>query len=432
MEVSRDYIRSDVLEEFPVADRFLKLPLENFMALDGLEPIEPQRALINAIQDPRHRFVVGALSRRTGKTTIANSIAFLKWLEPNTKVLIISPNYSLSNISWNEQVRMINAHGVETIKMNSKDKEIEGSNGSLLKLASVTNANSAVGRSYDLILFDEAALDSKGEEAFNVCLRPTLDKENSKAIFISTPRGHNFFHEFYMRGFSDLKEHSKWASVHSTFLDNPRTVQSDIDEAKSNMSRAEFEQEYMASFNSFEGQIYEGFDFENCVQDLSAMEFDDNDTDNIMGIDPGYRDATAGIVCKYHWKTDKYYVVWDYLMSEKTTDQHAESFSEAIDKYAVDHVFIDSAAAQFRADLAGGHDIPSSAAKKSVLDGLSYCQMLIENKKVIVDVRCKHVIEMIRNYRWDMNPNLINVKPVHDQYSHIADAFRYMLYTLAT
>jgi len=429
MEVSNN-IESKKLVDFPVRERFLKLPIENFMQLDGITPIEPQVALINAIQDPQYRFVTGALSRRTGKTTIANTVAFLKWLEPNTKVLIISPNYSLSNISWNEQVRMINVHGVETEKMNSKDKEIEGSNGSLLKLASVTNANSAVGRSYDLILFDEAALDNKGEEAFNVCLRPTLDKMNSKAIFISTPRGHNYFHDFYMRGYSNAKEHAAWASVHSTFLDNPRTQQSDIDEARANMSRAEFEQEYMASFNSFEGQIYEGFDFDNQIQDLSEMEFGD-EIDTIMGIDPGYRDATAALIAHYDWKKDLYYITWDYLEPEKTTDQHAEVFTKVIDEKIVDHIFVDSAAAQFRADLAGGHDIPSTAAKKSVLDGLAYCQMLVENKKIIIDVRCKHVIEMIRNYRWDMNQALLKPKPVHDQYSHIADAFRYMLYTLA-
>lgn len=431
MEVSNNIEFKKVLE-FPIADRFLKLPIENFMALDDLSPIEPQIALINAIQDPQYRFVTGALSRRTGKTTIANTVAFLKWLEPNTKVLIISPNYSLSNISWNEQVRMINVHGVETVKMNSKDKEIEGSNGSLLKLASVTNANSAVGRSYDLILFDEAALDNKGEEAFNVCLRPTLDKDNSKAIFISTPRGHNYFHEFYMRGFSTAVEHEAWASVHSTFLDNPRTSAKDIAEAKANMSRAEFEQEYMASFNSFEGQIYEGFDFDECIKDLSAYEFNEDTVDTIMGVDPGYRDATAALVAKYDWKLDKYFIIWDYLEAERTTDQHAVAFSKILEDKDVDHVFIDSAAAQFRADLAGGYDIPSSAAKKSVLDGLAYCQMLIENNKIIVDVRCKHVIDMIRNYRWDMNPNLVNVKPVHDRFSHCADAFRYMLYTLAT
>ena len=315
MEVSND-INFKELVDFPIQERFLKLPIEKFMALDDLIPIQPQIALINAIQDPQYRFVTGALSRRTGKTTIANTVAFLKWLEPNTKVLIISPNYSLSNISWNEQVRMINVHGVETIKMNSKDKEIEGSNGSLLKLASVTNANSAVGRSYDLILFDEAALDNKGEEAFNVCLRPTLDKMNSKAIFISTPRGHNYFHEFYMRGYSTLPAHESWASVHSTFLDNPRTQEKDILEAKANMSRAEFEQEYMASFNSFEGQIYEGFNFDECIKDLSQMDFTTDDLDTIMGIDPGYRDATAGLIAHYDWKQEKYYIVWDYLEAE--------------------------------------------------------------------------------------------------------------------
>ena len=60
-----------------------------------------------------------------------------------------------------------------------------------------------MGRSYDLIIFDEAAL-ADGRDAFNVALRPTLDKDNSKAIFISTPRGsNNWFYELFEREFTD-------------------------------------------------------------------------------------------------------------------------------------------------------------------------------------------------------------------------------------
>ena len=36
-----------------------------------------------------------------------------------------------------------------------------------------------------------------------------------------------------------------------------------IEEAKKTMSEAEFNQEYMADFNVFEGQIWK-FDYENC------------------------------------------------------------------------------------------------------------------------------------------------------------------------
>ena len=54
------------------------------------------------------------------------------------------------------------------------------------------------------IIFDEAAL-VDGRDAFNVALRPTLDKDNSKAIFISTPRGrNNWFSEFYQKAFQEV------------------------------------------------------------------------------------------------------------------------------------------------------------------------------------------------------------------------------------
>ena len=102
MQVSRASINFEELQDFPLEKRFLKLPVDQFFELEGVELIPPQIALINAINDPAHRFVVGCLSRRTGKTFSANHIAFLKALEPGTQILIISPNYSLSNISWTE------------------------------------------------------------------------------------------------------------------------------------------------------------------------------------------------------------------------------------------------------------------------------------------------------------------------------------------
>lgn len=424
MEVSRAHIDPYNLVEFPLNKRFLKLPVDKFFEMEGVELIPPQIALINAINDPQHRFVVGCLSRRTGKTFSANHIAFLKALEPGTQILIISPNYSLSNISWTEQQKLIKKHDIEVEKMNAKDKEIVLENGSLIKLGSVSQANSCVGRSYDLILFDEAALDPKGVDAFNIQLRPTLDKENSKAIFISTPRGTNYFHDFYMRGYDD--KFPFWASIHSTWRDNPRTSEADIQEAKLAMSQAEFRQEYEADFTTFEGQIYEGFDADEYVKDLSGTNF--SNCDAIMGIDAGYKDPTAAIKMYYSFDDTKFYVVSEYLDAQKTTDKHAEHIRKMMGD-DTDFIFCDSAAAQFRQDLAELHDIPSNPSKKSVLDGIAYVQSLVDTGKLIVHKDCIHVIDMLANYRWDPRPELLKPKPIHDAFSHMADALRYALYS---
>ena len=228
--------------EFDVADRFIKLPITQYMDLLGITPNSSQMALINAVNSPKYRFVCAALSRRQGKTYITNVIGQLVSLVPGSNILIMSPNYSLSQISFDLQRNLIKHFDLEVTKDNAKDKVIELSNGSTIRMGSVNQVDSTVGRSYDLIIFDEAAL-ADGRDAFNVALRPTLDKENSKAVFISTPRGrNNWFAEFWNRGFSD--EFQDWCSIKATYHENPRISDNDIHEAKKAMSSAEFAQEY--------------------------------------------------------------------------------------------------------------------------------------------------------------------------------------------
>jgi hypothetical protein len=431
MRVSGDFIKTDGIQEYPIEDRFLKLPIENFLALKGVEPIAPQWALINAINNPNIRQVCGCLSRRTGKTFIANHVAFLKAMEPNTKVLIVSPNYSLSNISWNEQEAILAEYGIEIKSKNKTDKEIHLENGSMIKFGSIAQANSLVGRSYSLILFDECALDPKGRDAFNIQLRPTLDTENSKVIFISTPRGLNWFYDFYMNGFDE--NNPSWFSIHSTWRDNPRAVESDIMEAKRNMSSAEFKQEYEADFATFEGQIYEDFSTEEHVREYPHDMEDYFET--IMGVDPGYKDPTGALVIRYHPEhpddpsKDVFWVTWDYCLNAKSTKAHAEKFVEVIDKFDVEMLFVDSAAAQFRADLAAEYDISSSKSKKSVNDGIAHVQALVSSGRLLIDPSCEDLILVMNNYRWDPNDALMKPKPLHDKFSHLADALRYALYS---
>ena len=168
--------RQDVSAEFHQDRRFLKLPVERYVEqvrarriIDG-ELNRPQIALVNACNNPKYRFIVAALSRRVGKTTVANMIAQLICLVPDSNVLIMSPNYSLSSISFELQRNYIKKFDLEVTKDNSKDRIIELSNGSTVRMGSVSQVDSCVGRSYQLVLFDESALSAAGEDAFNIAL----------------------------------------------------------------------------------------------------------------------------------------------------------------------------------------------------------------------------------------------------------------------
>jgi PBSX family phage terminase large subunit len=408
-------------------NRFIKLPIAEYMDLLGITPNSSQHAIINAINNPKYRFVCSAVSRRQGKTYIANIIGQLVTLVPGTNVLLMSPNYSLSQISFELQRQLIKHFDLEVLRDNAKDKVIELSNNSTIRMGSVNQVDSVVGRSYDLIIFDEAAL-VDGKDAFNVALRPTLDKQNSKALFISTPRGrNNWFSEFWQRGFSD--EYPEWASIQATYHENPRLSDTDIAEAKKTMSEAEFNQEYMADFNVFEGQVW-AFNHETCVADLSEVETGRMDV--FAGMDVGYKDPTAFCVIAYDWDKEVYYLLDEYLNSERTTEQHAMEIRKLIDKWKIDYIYIDSAAQQTRFDFAQNYDISTINAKKSVLDGIGQVAGIVDNDKLIVHQACHESLICLDQYQWDPNPNLLKEKPKHNYASHMADAIRYALYSFET
>lgn len=421
LSISRPDVSSTEITEYPIEDRFIKLPIKKYLNLLGIELNGPQIAIVNALNNPKYRFVTAAVSRRVGKTTIANIVAQLVTLVPNCNVLIMSPNYSLSSISFEEQRKLIKHFDLEVERDNAKDRVIELSNGSTVRMGSVSQVDSVVGRSYDLILFDEAALTSTGQEAFEVALRPTLDKPNSKAIFISTPRGRtNWFSTYWQNGFSPLPAFSRWVSIHADYLENPRASEEDIEEARATVPAARFAQEFLASWSIFEGQIY-NFDRDNCVYSFEGG------AEYLMGIDIGFKDPTAMVVIAFDG--EKFYVVDEYLENKKTTDQYAAACKELEEKYDVQMIFIDSAAAQTRYDWAANFDISTINATKSVLDGIAYVQMLVEQGNLIVDPKCVNTLATLDQYRWDPKETIVTEKPLHDKFSHMADALRYALYS---
>ena len=427
IEISRSDITGDYLLNLESETRFLKLPIEPYLNLLEVTPLPSQVALINAVNSPKYRFISAAISRRQGKTYIANIVGQLVSLVPASNILIMSPNYALSQISFDLQRQLIKHFDLEVKRDNAKDKVIELSNGSTIRMGSVNQVDSCVGRSYDLIIFDEAAL-ADGRDAFNVALRPTLDKPNSKAIFISTPRGrNNWFSQFWNRGYTD--EFAEWCSIRATYKDNPRMSDSDIVEARRSMSEAEFRQEYEADFNTYEGQIW-NFNFEECIHDFS--ELDTTSMDVFAGLDVGYKDPTAFCVIAYDWDKEEYYLVDEYLNAERTTEQHASEIQRLIDKWNIDYIYIDSAAQQTRFDLAQNYDISTINAKKSVLDGIAHVAGIVDNDKLHIDQKCKETHYSIESYQWDANPNLMRERPKHDRSSHMADALRYSLYSFTT
>lgn len=424
MLISRPNISCTEVSRYP-GRLYSGVNIERLAGILGYtELIGPQIAMINAFLHPDYRFIVGCLSRRTGKTIVSNIIATMISLVPNANILVICPDYSLANISWDLQIKNIGILGMDLRKQNTRDREIVTETGAMIKLASAERADSAVGRSYDLILFDEAAIYDGGKEIFDIALRPTLDKLTSKCIFISTPRGDNYFKEFYDRGFSEA--FPSWVSIHSTWKDNPRAVLSDIEEAKRGMPAAIFQQEYEANFTSFEGQAFSAFTDDN----IKPVDFKPDYLDYVIGLDVGFRDPTACVVVGLYESPNgsicgNILEVWED--SGKSTAQIATRLRETMDYYKAECIYIDSAAAQTRYDLAEIYDITCINADKSVVDGIGFLNTLFQQDRLSVCESCTQGITTIRNLVWDKKSKL--EKLLHNKYIHVADAIRYAVYS---
>ena len=434
IKCSREDIDMYEITDFSIEERFFKLPIEGFLEAEGLFPRPAQIPVINALNSPKYRFIVAPLARRSGKSFISFSLAFLKILEPNQKVLLVAPSYSLANIGWTQLLELTDKYQVETTKSNSKDKEIFYANGSMIKIGSISQISSCVGRSYSLVIFDEAALhenDQEFRDSFMVAIRPCLDKPESKCIFISTPRGRTFYFELFNRGFSE--EFPNWCSITSTVYANPDMSLEDIEEAKKSNTPQSFEQEYLASFEVASGTVFTEFSDDN-IADLSGMEFPEKRFETIYGLDPGYKDPNAFCVIKYDMVDDMFYIVDGFLQGGITTNVLAEMIMEKDARWGpMDYMVVDSASAQLRQDLAVNFDLPSIASKKDQYANIEYLHVLIQQKKLIVDESLEEIILAFQNYSWKTDNNITGNKAkfVHDIHSHPIDAIKYAVYLIS-
>ena len=380
---------------------------------------ESQKAMLQGLED--NRFFVHVAARRTGKSYSAAIIAFAKLLEPGQQVMVVAPNFSLSSIIWDYVTDLIKNMELEVDKFNQKDKVVKLINGSIFRLLSANNRDSLVGRAANLLIVDEAAI-IPNDEYFTRDLRPALSTfRDSRCLWISTPRGKgNYLYDYFMRGGSD--EYEEWGSSIHTWRSNPLLSEKDVMEAKNTSTRALFAQEYECEWTTTEAQIFEYLDEKKHVGEYS----DDRYMEIIAGLDVGYRDENVFVVIGYDGES--YYIVDEYISKESTTSELASAIQEQIDRWNIETIYIDSAAQQVKADFAYDYDIYCENAIKSVNDGISYLQSLIENDNLYFDTMgAKHTYAAMSSYRW--NPNTENPKPIHDWTSHPSDSVRYAIYT---
>lgn len=365
---------------------------------------------------------VVAASRRGGKTKTASAIVVAKFLEPNTETMVLAPQHSLTeNIFFNNVYRFLRDKEIELKRANLKDRIIEGANGSILYARSLQRATSIVGVGLDLAVLDEIALTEK-DDFWEQELRPTLTEKQGHTLWISTPRGFNHFKFKFDMGESDL--YPDWNSIRYTIWDLPYISNAQAEKLKGEYIQSGresyFRQEFEASFEAFEGQIYS-------IQPI--VENFDRDREweiVIAGLDIGFQHETAMIVVGVN--DSGFFILDYYAASHKTTEQHAEKVQELEEKYNIDVIYIDSAAAQTAWDFAVQYNISTMKAIKHVNEGIAFIQTLLGSKKLYIHESLWEETSPLRvqfsTYQWQEDKD----KPVKLN-DDLMDAMRYAIYS---
>lgn len=136
-------------------------------------------------------------------------------------------------------------------------------NGTTISIFSAEKPDHLVGTYIDFLVMDECALIN--ESVYNL-VRPSLSDKQGHAMFISTPRGYNWFYDLYMKSITDPEE---WASFEFTTLEGGNVPQEEIENAKRDLPLKLFQQEYLASFECVADRVYDSYDKQLNLCDLN-------------------------------------------------------------------------------------------------------------------------------------------------------------------
>jgi len=201
------------------------------------------------------RFRVVVAGRRFGKTHLSIRELCKHAKEPGREVWYVAPTYKMAKqIVWRKlKNKLQDLNWVK--KANETELTLQLRNGSVISLKGADNYDSLRGVGLDFIVLDEFA--DIDPEAWYETLRPTLSDKQGRALFIGTPKGiGNWAYEIYQNSI----DNPSWQSYSFTTIDGGRVPLEEIEAAKQDLDERTFRQEYLATFETFAGRIYYGFD----------------------------------------------------------------------------------------------------------------------------------------------------------------------------
>jgi phage FluMu gp28-like protein len=284
------------------------------ITVQGFTPTKKQKEIIDACLSPSIKYIIGCFGRQAGKSFTAMNL-LLKWaLEDNGSVCMwVSPVYSQAKKVFTELTNTIAGSGL-TKSVNKSELTITFINGSVMYFRSGEREDTLRGYTLDYLVVDEAAYIK--DNVWTEVLRPTVLVNGKKVLFISTPKGKNWFYALAMRGNSD--DYPQYKTFHATSFDTPYITEEELIEAKLSLPDTIYKQEILAEFIDDGGEVFGNL---KDICGLRAYPNYDPSKKYYAGLDFGRQnDFTALVILNSEGEMVDFYrerqKSWDIIISE--------------------------------------------------------------------------------------------------------------------
>jgi len=225
------------------------------------------------------RFRSAAMGRRFGKTlACSNEIIKAAIDRPGSMNWWVAPVFRQTEIAYSMVEKALVPTGLIAKHQKSLDRFILV-NGSVIEFHSVGNEPDRLrGPGIDFLVMDECAMLLK--KVWEEILRPTVADRMGRVIFISTPKGRNWFFDMFQAGQAGLRGeelYKDYASFNFPTAMNPFIPEDEIEDARRKLPADVFRQEWLAEFLEESAGVFRGIKACICrVWDEAAPFFSPN------------------------------------------------------------------------------------------------------------------------------------------------------------
>ena len=209
------------------------------------------------ILDSQSRFRVVMCGRRFGKSELSQ-IEIITNALVGKNVAYITPTYQLARVFFEKLIKAV------PFESNKSELSIKFPNNGSIEFFTGERLDNLRGRKFHLVVIDEASFIPNLEEGWLNSIRPTLTDYKGRALFLSTPKGKNFFYSLYLKN-----GEPDWESFKFTTYDNPHIDKTEIDDARTQIPEVVFEQEYMANPSENAANPFGSTYIKQCTFELS-------------------------------------------------------------------------------------------------------------------------------------------------------------------